>query len=422
MKRTFATLSVSMILVAAHAQDPAAITARAREYMDTLTSPAFHGRGYVNNGQGVAAEWIAAQYGKIGLKPVKTDLFQPFNFNVNSFPDSIGVRVDGRTLVPGEDYLVDPASGRAEGTFALVHLTADDLYSPERKAMTIGVLNGKAACVHWPATTDRDSLARFAELERELMHYVPVVKVNNTKLTWAVAPEAMPFPMIEIASTAITDSSSTIDLRVRNRMLVRNPARNVLGMIKGKGKGWVVLSAHYDHLGRMGPDALFPGANDNASGVAMLLSLAEWFAKNPPKHNILFAAFAGEEAGLIGSEWCAVDRPIDWALVRLMINLDILGTGDDGITVVNATAQQAHFDRLVALNTAKGYVKEVKSRGPACNSDHCPFVKRGVPALFIYTLGGVAHYHNIHDKAEGLPLTEFADLHALLREFIATLK
>jgi Zn-dependent M28 family amino/carboxypeptidase len=205
-------------------------------------------------------------------------------------------------------------------------------------------------------------------------------------------------------------------------MLARNPARNVLGMVKGKGKGWVVVSAHYDHLGMMGPDALFPGANDNASGVAMLLSLADWFAQHPPKQNILFAAFAGEEAGLVGSEWCAVDRPIDWSAVKLMVNLDILGTGDDGITVVNSTAQQAHFDRLVALNTEKGYLKEVKPRGPACNSDHCPFVKRNVPAVFIYTLGGVAHYHDVRDKAETLPLTEFADLHALLREFIATTK
>ena len=422
MRRTPLAFVALLGLCTVQAQDPASITARARQYLDTLTSPAFHGRGYVNNGQGIAADWIAKQYARIGLKPVKDNYFQPFQFNVNSFPDSIGVRIDGRMLVPGVDYLVDPSSGRAEGTYDLVHLTPADLFTTERKAMTMGVVAGKAACLHWPKTTNPDSLQRFRELEADLMHYGPVVKVQPGKLTWSVSQEALPFPLVEVSAAAITDSSASIDLHVRNRMLARNPARNVLGMVKGKGKGWVVVSAHYDHLGMMGPDALFPGANDNASGVAMLLSLADWFAQHPPKQNILFAAFAGEEAGLVGSEWCAVDRPIGWSAVKLMVNLDILGTGDDGITVVNSTAQQAHFDRLVALNTEKGYLKEVKPRGPACNSDHCPFVKRNVPAVFIYTLGGVAHYHDVRDKAETLPLTEFADLHALLREFIATIK
>ncbi len=418
------TMALLCLLISGllHAQDPAAITAQARGYLNTLTSPEFHGRGYVNNGQGIAAEWIAAQFGRLGLKPVKQDFYQPFAFNVNSFPDSIGVTVDGKRLVPGTDFLVDPASGRSEGSFALVHLAPSDLFNPERKAMTLGVLSGKVACLHWPSTTNKDSLQRFHELERELMHYGPVVKPVSGKLTWSVAQESLPFPLVEISSAFLTDSSSTIDMHVRNRMLVRNPARNVLGMVKGRSKDWVIVSAHYDHLGRMGPDALFPGANDNASGVAMLLSLAEWFTKNTPKHNILFVAFAGEEAGLIGSEWCALDRPIDLGRVKLMVNLDILGTGDEGITVVNSTAQQAQFDRLVQINTQRGLLKEVKPRGPACNSDHCPFVKRGIPAIFIYTMGGVAHYHDVLDKADTLPLTEFADLHALLREFIATIK
>jgi Zn-dependent M28 family amino/carboxypeptidase len=248
------------------------------------------------------------------------------------------------------------------------------------------------------------------------------VKPAHGKLTWTVSQESRPYPCIEVASDALTDSSATIDLRVQNELLVRHEARNVLGMVKGRGKSWIVIGAHYDHLGHMGPDVVFPGANDNASGTAMLLSLAEWFTKNPIKHNILFAAFAGEEAGLVGSNWCAVDRPIDWGDVRMMINLDILGTGDEGITVVNATAQQAEFDQLVAINGAKNYLPQIKPRGPACISDHCPFVERGVPAIYIYTMGGIKAYHDVYDKGDTLPLTEFADLQALLTEFITGLK
>ncbi len=400
-------------------QNRAALEATARGYITTLTSPEFHGRGYVSNGDGVAADWIAAQFKRIGLKPVKQDFFQPFQFTVNSFPDTVKLAVDGHWLKAGEDFIVDPASGSAEGEYAVVHLTLADLLTPERRAMTMGVLAGQVAYLHPPATTDPDTLRLHAALERELAVYVPVLRQARGKLTWSVAQEALPNPIMEVAAPLLHDSIGTVRLNVRNQLQVRRPARNVLGMIPGKGRKWIMVTAHYDHLGRMGPDVLFPGANDNASGVAMLLTLAEWFKQHKPKHNILFAAFAGEEAGLLGSQWCAVDRPIPWADVRMLVNLDILGTGDDGITVVNATAQQAAYDKLVALNTAKGHLPQVKLRGPACNSDHCPFVERGIPGIFIYTMGGVAHYHDVQDKAETLPLTKFPELHALLREFIA---
>lgn len=422
MKKLFTLLVLGLLVPSIQAQSSEQVLKQARLYLDTLTSPSFHGRGYVQDGDAKAAAYLAAQFQRLGLKPVKKDFYQPFTFNVNSFPDSIGVSVDGKALRPGVDYLVHPSSGAASGSFTLVHITPKDLLTPERRSMTMGVLNGNAACLHLSNTKDQDSLALFAALERDLMHYAPVVKPVRGKLTWSVSNEALPFPLIEVNADLVNDSSATLDLHVKNTLIVRHQAKNVLGMAKGKGKGWIIVGAHYDHLGRMGPDALFPGANDNASGVAMLLSLAEWFAKKPAKHNILFVAFAGEEAGLQGSEWCAVDRPVDMKEVRMMLNLDILGTGDDGIMVVNATAQPAAFDRLVALNGKLGAVPDVRSRGPACNSDHCPFVKRGIPGLFIYTLGGVAHYHDVNDRAETLPLTKFPGLYTLLKEYLASFR
>ncbi|MEO8588839.1 MAG: M28 family peptidase [Flavobacteriales bacterium] len=421
MRRSITLLGIAL---ASHcsAQDRAVVNARARAFLDTLTSSAFHGRGYVANGEVIASDWIAKQFKRIGLEPVKSDFFEPFTFNVNTFPDSVRVNIDGRQLVPGVDFLVDPASGKADGKFDLIHLTPADLGSPERSSMTMGVITGKATCLHFPASKNADSLRLFADWEQDLMHYGPVVKPAHGKLTWSVAQEAMPYPMIEVAGDALTDSSTTVELHVKNKLLVRHDARNVLGMVKGHSKKWLVIGAHYDHLGQMGPDALFPGANDNASGTAMLLSLAEWFSQHPIKYNILFVAFAGEEAGLVGSQWCAVDRPIDWGMVRLMINLDILGTGDEGITVVNATAQKAEFDQLVAINGAKNYMPQIKARGPACISDHCPFVERGVPGIYIYTMGGIKAYHDVFDKGETLPLTKFGDLYALLTDFITGLK
>ena len=158
-------LGLSFLANAQTPNDQAAVTMRARAWMDTLTSPAFHGRGYVNNGDRTASDWLAKQFARIGLAPVKKDYFQPFQFNVNSFPDSIKVSIDGKRLAPGIDFLVDPASGKADGAFEMVHVSPSDLATPERKSMTMGVISGKATCVHWPATT-KLSLIHISEPPR----------------------------------------------------------------------------------------------------------------------------------------------------------------------------------------------------------------------------------------------------------------
>ncbi len=420
--RRIALLPLLFLVLVTAAQERNTVLAGGRKHVEALASPDLHGRGYVKNGDSLAAEYIAREFARIGLRPVKKDHFQPFQFNVNSFPDSMRVEVDGRKLEPGVDFIVDPYSGSAHGRFDIVHLSAGDLLDPQRRSMAMGVVTGRAIHVAWPATTDQDSLQLFSELERDLMHYGPVLKRSEGKLTWAVGRDAMPFPLILVTPASITDSSATVDLAVNNVLRVRHKARNVVGMVKGRGKGTIVIGAHYDHLGRMGANTLFPGANDNASGVAMLLTLAEHFKMKPARYDIVFVAFAGEEAGLVGSEWFVVDKPIDLASIKLMLNLDILGTGDDGIMVVNASEQPRVYDQLVALNGQKQYLPQVKSRGPACNSDHCPFVKRGVPSIFVYTLGGTAAYHDVHDRADQLPLTRFPEVFMLLRDLVANFK
>jgi aminopeptidase YwaD len=401
-------------------QDP--VVMKARSYINALCAPEMHGRGYVNGGDSLAGDYVAARFKELGLAPVNGSYFEPFTFNVNTFPDAMYAVVDGMALEPGVDFIVAPNSGKAAGHFGIAHVRPSDL-SRENASRTYGVISGKAVHFMVPPTKNADSLALLSKMERELMYYAPVIKTGSGKLTWSVSHEALPYPLLEVQPGVIADSAQTIELRVLNKPIRAHRARNVLGMVKGKrpGKGIIIISAHYDHLGRMG-EALFPGANDNASGVAMLLTLAERFVKDPADHNLLFIAFAGEEAGLQGSTWCVADRPIDFGEVRLMVNLDILGTGDDGIMVVNATVQEDEFALLTQINTDKPRLVDIKSRGPACNSDHCPFVQKGIPAIFIYTLGGIAHYHDVNDRPETLPLTDFADIHHTLFDFVNALK
>ena len=405
------------------AQEIPSVKVQAHQYVDTLASSAMHGRGYVNGGDSLAAEWIANQFDRIRLGKLNDKRFEPFTFPVNTFPDSIALRVDGQLLEPGVDYLVDPASGPAEGKYELVHLTLNDLLTPERKAMTMGVVMGHAAVLRFPRSTNGDTLVLYQALENELARYVPVIRQGGKKLTWTVAGTQARNAIIEMREGVLPDTARTATIRVHNRFTPKHNARNVLGVAKAKGgsKDWLLVTAHYDHLGMMG-QVLFPGANDNASGVSMLLSLAEWFKMHPAKVNILFVAFAGEEAGLKGSEWFVVDRPIDMGRIKLVVNLDLNGTGEEGITVVNATVQQAVYDKLVAINAKTQALPAVKARGPACNSDHCPFARKGIPAIFIYTMGGVSWYHDVNDRPETLPLTKFDGLYRTLVTLIGTLK
>lgn len=406
------------------AQAPVSVKDVARGYVDTLAAPGMQGRGYVAGGDSIAAEWLGTMFQRIGLGPLDGERFQPFAFPVNTFPDSVKVTVDGIRLRPGIDFIVDPASGRDSGTFAILRIGPEDLEDPVRKARTWKALEGAIAWLQFPATTNVDSLRRFARWEQEVVQHAPVLRQGGSKLTWSVADTAWPHALIELREGVLPATAASVTIDVRNVLLPEHVARNVIGVVRAKKRNaaWVMVTAHYDHLGRMGPDALFPGANDNASGTAMLLCLAEWFKAHPPKVNLLFVAFAGEEAGLLGSTWFTRHPPLDLRDVRLLVNLDLNGTGEEGITVVNATEQKAVFDRLVAINARSKDLVQVKPRGPACNSDHCPFVRSGVPAIFIYTTGGVSWYHDVLDRPETLPLTAFDGLYRTLIALVRTLK
>ena len=101
-----------------------------------------------------------------------------------------------------------------------------------------------------------------------------------------------------------------------------------------------------------------------------------------------------------------------------MINLDLLGTGDEGIMVVNGALLEKEFNRLHAINDTQRLVYGVNKRGKAANSDHYWFSEKGVPAFFIYTLGGVTAYHDVRDISATLPLTDYTDVCRLILQFI----
>src|SRR6185295_17501176 len=106
--------------------------------------------------------------------------------------------------------------------------------------------------------------------------------------------------------------------------------------------------------------------------------------ENQPGCSIVFIAFAGEEAGLIGSKYYT-DHPLfPLARIKFLINLDLLGTGDDGMMVVNATEYPNQFHLLDSINSVHQFLPKLGQRGKAKNSDHYYFTEHAVPSFFFY--------------------------------------
>jgi aminopeptidase YwaD len=400
-----------------------------KNFIETLCSPSFHGRGYVNYGDSIAADYIAKSFKEIGLLPLATSYFQEFNFPVQTFPGACELKMDGESLIPGVHFLVAPNSGpsceefdcKKGKSYRVVTCNLEKLYQstasfypcPENVILAVPTFG-----------INPDSLKVIKTRIRELSSFAPVLEITKEKFTWSVSQTANAYPFVQIQDSVFKHrKEGNINLHIETRFLKQHNARNIIGYIPARKyaakKPYIFITAHYDHLGRMGQANYFPGANDNASGNGMLYSIAQELVKQPlDKYNVVFIAFAGEEAGLLGSKFYVEHPLIPLKNIRFLLNLDIMGSGEDGITCVNSTLFKKEFDRLIQLNDASHYLPLIKPRGPAANSDHYFFTESGVSAFFIYTMGPNKNYHDIFDTYEALSFDKFDEIEQLLLEFV----
>jgi hypothetical protein len=399
----------------------------ARTILDTLCSPYFDGRGYYNDGEKRAAEFISNEYEKIGLKPVDGSYCQPFTLSANSIQGELKLTMGKTKLEPGKDFLVDPSSPPYSGESNVIVLKDNQLTDIEAFKKAIPSFQSKFVVVDMTMVKEEskeikgqaNDILMFLTYSTEVK-LAGVIELTGEKLTYTASQYKAERPHLIVSKDKAPDKIKEINLKVESKFVTDYQSQNVVGLLEGAVKDtFIYVVGHYDHLGRMGDSLYFPGANDNASGVAMILSLAKEFAQEEElNYSIVFICFGSEEIGLVGSKYYTENPLLPLEQIKFLINLDILGTGDDGIQVVNGKIHEKDFENLVALNEDKKLLKQVKIRGKACNSDHCFFSEKGVPGFFIYTLGGIAHYHNIYDQSATLPLTEFEDLFVLLKAFI----
>lgn len=427
MKKTLLLCSLLIALLPAKLQ--AQNKKYARQIVDTLCSEAFYGRGYVKGGDRLASEYIARQYAQGGLQVLETlsSYYQPFEFSVNTQPGKLSLKINGQELTPGKDYLLDPASPSASGKYKVTPLSVKQLLDREKLGKVIGNAKNHYLLIDTQQAEDlsKDQKKRYRETLTALKYSpdLPIagtLLLTNKKLSWHGSSMQFEKPVFTIKKEALKSTPEQIKLKIKSHFHQRYESRNVIGYLPGRSDSLLVFSAHYDHLGMMGQETMFPGANDNASGVALMLNLAQDYGRlsaEQRSYSMLFIAFSGEELGLLGSQYFTQNPPVALQKIKFLLNMDISGTGDEGIQVVNGSVFKKEFEMLRQINREKELLPQVKIRGEACNSDHCMFYKEGVPCFFIYTLGGIEAYHDIYDKAETLPLSRYEDYYQLLKAF-----
>lgn len=398
-----------------------------------LTSGEFSGRGYVNDGMSKAADFVAAQFEEIGLEKIGNSYFQEFTMPINIIEDA-ELKINGKELKYGIDFLVRPNSKSQKYFKRDLYLFdpvkfSEVLTSNQKLTEFIGE-DMKAQhlknIVFPPYQFEIDSIGSYYKDWSNF--YRPhenrdraIFFFTKDKLTASLSLE-----QDSISEFLIADKFYSKDLKIDNYSIKANfvkdfKARNVIGKIEGENpNSLIVITAHYDHLGKVG-NTIFRGASDNASGTAFLIELARYFSNHKPKYSLVFIAFAAEEAGLVGSSWFVEHPMFPLSEIKFLLNFDIMGAGENGVQIVNSSIFTKEFELLNRINSEKKLIPQIKKRGEACNSDHCPFFLMGVPSFFTYTLGGPGYYHDPLDAADTLNLEGFLNLKELFVEFIKRL-
>ena len=242
-------------------------------------------------------------------------------------------------------------------------------------------------------------------------------------------------------------------------------AHNVIGILEGSDpvlrNEAIVIGAHYDHLGRGGEGSLAPnpgdvhhGADDNASGTAGVLELARMFTVQKPRRTIVFAAFGGEEEGLLGSNYYVNNSPVPLANTIAMINMDMIGRMKENKLVIGGVGTASEWRSLIEMAnlmqgvtvsaagtsaSTRNYPLVVASNGRAIvtsdsskqfvitmnedgfgPSDHSSFYAKQIPVLFFWT-GTHEDYHKPSDTADKINYADHARIVAVVSKIVREL-
>ena len=433
--RRTAFCAAFLIAAASSAQTPIAQQIAARltpndlkADVSFLASDALEGRGTASRGLEVAGEFIASQFRRAGLDPAGNDGYFQTAPMARVTPDPTGleltlelagrtIAVDKAAIAIGEAAALDlqRAPVFLASTATLAQFTADQLRGkvvivdappgrPGRLSQPLLTSLGVKLAVVLATSPPPAAAAAQQRLRDTSAAIVPTVTVWDQSLRAALADiQAGPL-------------EASLSARITAPKLEPVVQRNIIGSLRGADPAlndtYVLITAHYDHLGIRGTgdgDRLFNGANDNASGTSSLVEIARTLASLPerPKRSIVFLALFGEELGLVGSRYYAQHPIFPLAKTVANLNLEHLGRTDDTtgprVGVLNATGFD-YTDIPVVLAVAgeelgiKVVKDETNSDSFFGRSDNQAFANVGIPA-HTFSVGYIfPDYHQAGDE------------------------
>jgi hypothetical protein len=490
MLRSFLALTLALSLSAARL--PETIDGRRMlEDVKQLSSPKYGGRFTGTKELDEAAKYIAKSFEKSGLKKPfveaggKLSYFQRFNVSTES---KLGARntlsVEDKSYTVAKDFLprVFSGSGDAQGNlvFAGYGITAneyhyDDYAQLDAKGKVVVILRYEPQDQDEKSPWQGKTRTRHAGLEAKIinakMHGAAAVILINNAVTFPEDREKLDqfggqagandlgIPAVQVRADlaekwfeesghdlkgivkaidrTLEPQSFSFPSRYETKLHVEvdrvvRPTSNVAALLPGETGEYIVVGAHYDHLGQgrqfsMAPSEvpkLHPGADDNASGVAAVMELARYFSKLPrSKRGILFVAFTGEEIGLLGSTHLAGHLPMPAADCAAMLNMDMVGRMQNDKFFIAGAATGHNFRSLLedVLKAAPNLRPDLSDNLSIGGSDHTSFNAIQVPSIFFFS-GLHADYHkpsDTWDKIDPVSFTKLIQVVAAATESIA---
>lgn len=407
---------------------------QAKIIVDSLSSPYFGGRGYGQNQDSLAASYIANRYKSAGLSPILDTYFQEFPLQVPLHDGTPSLSINKIALSPGIEFLPYDASPSSSisghnqiveaGSGLILPDQAINEYAGKDIRNAIVVIQDE---VHDSLRTNSairaDYLSRPIRIEiAAQLGARAVLFISKSPLMYGSGRRPVRIPAVIIHQDALPELINEVDIEINSRAQALVTTSNVIGYQQGTRypNQYIVLMGHYDHLGMLGPDHYFPGANDNASGISLMTILATHFQDTPHPYSLLYIAFSGEEHGLLGSRYFVENTPIPLDSIRFLINFDMIASGNGGLVAQGGHEFQKEYELLKTINDSL-QLGPIRKRSNSPNSDHFFFLQKGVPGFFIYTDKGTQPYHHINDVPETLNWKEYDDSFQLVRHFIEAL-
>ncbi len=384
-----------------------------------LSSSRYQGRGYAKDGANKAGKYLVKEFAKAGVDKV---IVQPFTLDINTFPGKMKMWVDEKKQIPGVDFTVREFNPSIKGSFPLYYIDTanydaekifNDLAKPENQGCFV-------VCDFMFSYKHGKDFKRMQSKDFNAVAGILFTWEEPMKFYKAYGEKVYDKPVIWVPYRFPKDAK-TVKVDMDNKFLKDYECFNVIAKVEGRHHdSCFVFTAHYDHLGNLGKRVYYAGANDNASGTAAIVTLAAYYAQNPPEYDMYFIAFSGEDANLRGSEYYANHPVVPLEQIKYLFNIDMIGDNNPVQYCEVSDEGMRGFALFEAINNENHYFKALNRGKLAANSDHYPFAMRHVPCIFLENEEGDAfkYYHTIYDTYENAIFDSYEPIFRMVTNFV----